>query len=309
MNRISPVLWFWIRLIGAISISIVLLWSLDWSSLVKHARQINWIWWGGCIAIPLAGVALSAVKWQAILEVLGVQRSYGELLLRYWKGAFYNNVLPGSIGGDVIRISGLSSSGVPLPISALSVFVDRLTGLWVGMCVGLTACVWPSNLPYRNSLVLAFGCMVISGLLAVWIVPKFYRFIPQRFQRYVMFTKFIRHRRMWYIICLSFAFQLLVVLHLYAAAQALQTPLGLLACCIYAPAVVLTTLLPISLNGIGVREATLVFLLASNNVSPEAAALIGSTIYITTILSSLPGGLLVIKIPPFNHHETSQSPP
>ena len=151
--------------------------------------------------------------------------------------------------------------------------------------------------------------MVASGLLAVWIVLKFYRIVPQRFQRYVEFARFTRHSRMWYIIFLSLAFQLLVVLHLYAAAQALQTPLIFLACCIYAPAVVLTTLLPISLNGIGVREATLVFLLASNNIPPEAAALIGSTIYITTILSSLPGGLLVIKLLPFNHHETSQSPP
>lgn len=296
MRRIPPYVWFWLRLAVAAGVMVWLIGSLDWATLRQQVQRIDWVWWTICIAIPLLGVAVSAVKWQGVLRILGVQRPYGELLLRYWSGSFYNNVLPGSVGGDVVRVGGLGRDGVPLTTATLSVLVDRLTGVWVGMLIGLLCCLWPINLPYRETLGLAFGGIVGGGLLSVWGLPRFCRFLPPRFQRYAEFVGLFRQPRFLYTIGLACLFQSLVVLHLWAAMQAFRTPISLLACGIYAQALVVITLLPISLNGIGVREASLVVLLAGNGIAPETVALVGSTIYITTVLSSLPGGLAILKL-------------
>jgi glycosyltransferase 2 family protein len=308
MKRVPPAVWFICRLITAVLLCVLLARSFDLSMLLEQVRTIDRGWLIVCVAVPILGILISALRWQVVLDMLAVRRLYGELLLRYWSGAFYNNALPGSIGGDVIRVGGLVRAGVPLAPSTLSVLADRAIGLWAGLLLGLLSCLWPSSIPYRGMLGLIFGCIVIGAALCVWLIPLARRYLPARLERFVALAGLLGMSRRWYVFGLACGFQALVVLHLYVAARALHTPIPLLICGVYAPAVVLTTLLPISLNGIGVREATLVVLLAGVGVPRETAALMGVLIYVTTVLASLPGGLATLALPVKAHNDSSPSP-
>lgn len=296
MKRTPRLLWFIVRLGGAIGISTFLVRSLDISMLKDSLDQLDYFWLSLCIFIPVLGIVLSACKWRLVLNLLGERRPYGELLLRYWSGTFYNAVLPGSVGGDVVRIGGLARANVPFAVSGLSVLGDRAVGLWASMFIGLLSSIWPSDTPLRGPLGLIFGAIVMGGAFGVWLMPKFRKRLPLQGERYIVVSEAIITRRFWYIILLGCVFQLLVVLHLYVAARALHTPISFLVCSLYAPVIILTTLLPISLNGIGVREATLVVLLAGIGISGESATLMGVIIYITAIVASLPGGLAGLAI-------------
>ncbi|PDW03236.1 lysylphosphatidylglycerol synthase transmembrane domain-containing protein [Candidatus Viridilinea mediisalina] len=296
MSRIPRRFWFWLRLSVAVVVMLWLFTSFDWLTLRQQVFQIDVGWALLGLVIPLFGILLSALKWQGVLRLLGVERSYAELLGHYWSGTFYNNVLPGSIGGDVVRIGGLKTTGVSFFTATLSVFIDRITGIWVGMLIGLGACLWPSELPHRDVLGFAFGTLVLGGIVAVWLLPKLHDMLPQRWQRYGTLATTLQDRRWLPTLAMAWLFQSLVVLHLWVALYALQSPLSLLACAIYAQAVVVVTLVPISLNGIGVRETALVVLLAGSQVAPEVAALAGSMMYLTAVLSSLPGGLALLSV-------------
>lgn len=296
MKPQSTHFWLWLRLLVATGLIIWLLQTLDWAILRQQVRQIAWSWWILCSAIPLGGILLSAWKWHGLLRLFGIERHYREVLGRYWSGTFYNNVLPGSVGGDVIKIGGFSRSGVPLSSVTVSVLLDRLSGLWMGALLGLVACLWPSQLPFRFALGLAFTCIVVGGLVGALLLPWLVAFVPPRWQHFAASVPTIIWQRR-FLPTLGFAagFQSLVILHLWSAGMAFQTPLSLLACAMYAQALVIITLLPVSLNGIGVREGALVVLLGAVMVAPETATLIGSTLFMTAVLASLPGGLIVIR--------------
>lgn len=295
MKRLPPRFWLALRLIIGTSLIIWLLRSLDWASFEHAFRQINWFWGAICVLIPLSGIPLSARKWHGVLHLFGVRIPYPRVLSLYWSGTFYNNVLPGSIGGDVVKIGGLSQDHVSLADATLSVLLDRLSGLWVGMLIGLLAALWPSNLPLREPLGLLFAGIVGGGLLGALLLPRFLQALPTRWQRFAALGPMIWQRSFLVTLGLAAAFQSLVVLHVWAAGLAFQTPLSLLASALYAQALVVITLIPISLNGIGVRETALVFFLAGLGVPPEIATLMGFTLYVTGVLASLPGGLTVVR--------------
>ena len=297
-RRLPPGVWLALRLLAGIVLLVILLHSLNLPRVIGQLHHVDWRWLCVGFASLVAGILLSALRWQIVLDLLGVQRSYGELLLRYWSGSFYNAVLPGSIGGDVVRIGGLATSGIPLATSMLSVFVDRTLGLWVNILMGLLSSLWPHPAPYRGALGLLFGAIVAGGLLGVCLAPMLWRYVPRRLQRVIDLATLLRERWRWSVLGLAALFQVCVVLHAYAIGMALHTPVSMRYWSLYMPAVVLATLLPISLNGIGIREGTLVVLLAGIGVSGETAALIGVLIYVTSVLSTLPGGLVPVNIDP-----------
>lgn len=291
MKLFRATAWLALRIGVALLLYAFLFNSLEWEVLREQLLNASLPWFAATILVICAGIWLSAWRWQLALGILAVRRSFRELLLRYWSGTFYNNVLPGSIGGDVVRIAGLTRSGVAFGISAQSVLADRLIGLWAGLLLGLLACLWPSQAPYRLELGLLFAASVTAGVLAVWLLPRLSRYVPARFTRFVALADQFHDRRWLHVTGLALVFQVLVVLTLYFAALTLRTPIPLVAAGIYAPAVVLITLVPISLNGLGLREVSLVALLAGVGVTAESATLIGIVNYVAVIIGSLPGGI------------------
>ena len=297
-RRLPPGVWLALRLLTGIVLLALLLHSLNLQALIRQLHHVDWPWMGVAFVSLVAGILLSALRWQIVLDMLGVQRSYGELLLRYWSGSFYNAVLPGSIGGDVVRAGGLARSGIPLATTVMSVFVDRAIGLWVNILMGLLSSLWPLPAPYRGTLGLLFGAVGGGGLLIVLLAPVLWRYLPRRLQRLVELGPLLRERWRWSVLGYTALFQVCVVLHPYAIGLALHTPISMRIWSLYMPAVVLATLLPISLNGIGIREGALVVLLAGIGVSAETAALLGVLIYVTSVLSTLPGGFVPVNVDP-----------
>jgi glycosyltransferase 2 family protein len=296
LNNIPRPIWLIGRGLIAVTLCAILIRSLDLSLLIGKFNRLDSSWLGACLITPFLGIGLSAVRWQIALAILGIRRPLRELLLRYWTGAFYNTVLPGTIGGDVIRIGGLTRSGVPIAQSSLSVFADRVIGLWASMLLGLVSSLWASWLPHAQALRWVFGMIVLGGVLSFLLLPSLATYVPARLHRHVMLTRSLRARKLGEIVLVACVFQFLVIVQFYAAVQALQAPISLLACAVYAPAVVLATMLPLSLNGIGVREGALIVLLAGLGISIETATVVGLLIFATSVASSLPGGLAALAL-------------
>ena len=69
-----------------------------------------------------------ALRWQKVLDALGLHAGLRRLLSHYLAGQFVSNVLPTTIGGDVLRVSRLSRETGESPDSFASVVLERLTG-------------------------------------------------------------------------------------------------------------------------------------------------------------------------------------
>ena len=101
-----------------------------------------------------------------------------------------------------------------------------------------------------------------------------------------------RHDVLWRAMLLSFALQINVVVHYYVLSVSLEFGVPLSAFFLIVPVAIVTMMLPISINGIGVREGIFALLLSAYGVDSEAAIALAWISYGFILLQGLLGGLV-----------------
>jgi uncharacterized membrane protein YbhN (UPF0104 family) len=110
-------------------------WAVGLQALARQLRQADPGWFAPALAAVAVSQWVSAARWTSIASILGLKAPAGALRLAYAQSMAVNVVLPGAVlGGDALRSVRLQRLGNPLGESALSVLLDRLSGLWV-LCV------------------------------------------------------------------------------------------------------------------------------------------------------------------------------
>jgi glycosyltransferase 2 family protein len=265
-----------------------------------HADTLAYLALG--IGATLGGFGLSAWRWQRVLGVLDVQSRLSTLFSHYLAGQFVGNFLPSTIGGDVLRVSRLSATA-PRGASFASVILERLTGWIVLPMLTLTGlALHPSLLDLgmasRLALVLSLGTLtVLAGILVVAGSPR----LAGRFAGHEGRTRFIgavhlgvqRLRRhpgaAVGVLGVATVYQLSTVAAVYLATRALGLHLPLAAVLAFAPVVAIAQVLPVSLNGLGVREGAFVVFLGPLGVAAGQAIAVGLLVYAMTLAVSLLG--------------------
>jgi uncharacterized membrane protein YbhN (UPF0104 family) len=182
------------------------------------------------------------------------------------KGAFYNTFLPTAIGGDVVRIHQVSQWTRRLGATATTVVVERWMGLVAMLLLlglGLFSAVGPIILPIFL-LSLASVTLPVVGYAAV------YKFVQRWHRHYALGDRLFRklqtvhealmtYRRdrptMVWALGWSLLIQLDVVLYYWLVGRAFRVPTSFLEFAVLVPLVQVASLIPISLWGLGVREA------------------------------------------------------
>src|SRR6516165_3651250 len=119
-----------LRLVVSVGLLAVLVSKIDFEDLVPGNRSLP-----GALAFLLAGVALmmgsiviAAWRWQKVLEAFGARVPLRQLVSHYFAGQFVGNVLPSTVGGDVLRVSRVSKDVGARDTAFASVVIERLTG-------------------------------------------------------------------------------------------------------------------------------------------------------------------------------------
>ena len=124
------------KLLLGFGLLVLIVQQLDISRLSNLVRGIDWLWFLiGFVALIISNL-FSAYRWSKIVSVLGTEVPLGSAIKLYAQGITANTVVPGGIiGGDLWRTLGLVNHGATKANAALSVFFDRLSGVWVlGIC-------------------------------------------------------------------------------------------------------------------------------------------------------------------------------
>ncbi|HET9730068.1 MAG TPA: lysylphosphatidylglycerol synthase transmembrane domain-containing protein [Acidimicrobiia bacterium] len=238
----------------------------------------------GALLMTLLGVVLSAWRWQRVLMVFDVQPSLRTLTRHYLAGLFVGNALPGTIGGDVLRVSRLSTSIESSTTAFASVVLERLTGfLALPAFVLLGFVVRPSLLDHNHAWIALLIAGITLTVLAVILFAAGHSRVAGRFADNDNWTRFIGAvhvgvdrlrrdpRQAFPVLATAFVYQLSVISVFGLIFRALDLPVPLAALFAFAPAVLMVQVLPISLSGLGVREGALVLFLHPLGVSREQA--------------------------------------
>jgi uncharacterized protein (TIRG00374 family) len=238
------------------------------------------------VLTALVGVVLSAWRWQRVLLLFDVRVRIPALFSHSVVGLLVGNVLPSTIGGDVVRVARASNTVGSSEVSFGSVVLERLTGfVALPLLVFAGFVIRPSLLDHAHAWIALLIAVVTLVLLAVILVLAGHPRLAGRFAERGSWVRFIgavhrgveRMRReprlIWPVLATALIFQISQILMFGLIFRALDLPVPIAAVVAFCPAVLMLQVLPISFSGLGVREGALVLFLHSFDVSnPQALA-------------------------------------
>lgn len=288
MNLRSPAALF---LKAALSLGLValLLARSDVGRLWALARGANGAWIAGAIAAYAAMIGVSAWRWGVLLHAQGVHATTGRLAESFLVATFFNNFLPSNIGGDVVRVTDTAAAAGSKTLAATVVLVDRglgviALGLIAAAGATLARTVGPIGAPIvwaGLALFLTLGVVVVLKPSAVAALCAPLRrvkaeWVDIRLGRLTGALERFRNRPQ--ALALGFAgalvVQALLVVFYAGVARSLRISIGLSDLAVVVPASLLVQMIPVSLNGLGVREATFGFYFRRLGLPLESALLV-----------------------------------
>ncbi len=285
--------------------------EFDVDDLIPEWSVATGLWLAGAVVLSILAVVVSAWRWRQAAVAVELDPGLGELTRDYFAGQLVSNVLPTTIGGDVLRINRLARSTGRPEAAAASVVIERLTG-WVVLpamtCLGF---VLAPSLTAKGSgalLALGIGVVTMAGLVGVLYLaahPRvggrfaeregWHRFIDGVHQGVVQLRR--NPRQAGRVLAVAFLYQTVLVIAAWMAARVVDIPeLGLREMFAFFPTIAIVQVLPISIGGIGVRESLfVVFLQALGTTNPEPKAVsLGILLYLLTLVASLPGAITFV---------------
>lgn len=255
------------------------------------------------ILLQLGSTLLAAYRWSLIMQALEFNQTFLFYLASYFKGAFFNQALPGSIGGDAVRILELGGLGYSKKEAFFGIFIDRIVGLVGLLILNLGANLFTNDI-LPSWLFHLINTICIGGILGFTLLILLRKIKWLRNYRATRLFADLSHRfRQVYAnkksiilqISLSIIIHFLSILSLYTLARAIGITLPLTLFLVAVPPVFLLTIIPISLAGWGVRESAMVGIFVLVGVSKESILSVSILYGIMLIVASLPGLLVWIK--------------
>lgn len=266
------------------------------------------------ILLYMGGQALSALRWQLLLPPIGLRSSYPRMLGFYFTGMFFNLFLPTIVGGDAVKAVLLSrETGAPAR-ATISVFMERNVGLASLLAVAVTAAYVAPPVELFGLSLLALSWLLALGYIvanAVLLSPYAYhladrviaasplaRLRARAASLYDAIEPYKRaHGAIAAALVLSFVHQGVVITVVFLCARALAIDVPLAPFAVFVPIVSLAGMIPVSVNGLGVREALYVLLFGRVGVPSETAVSLALLYLGVTLLASLPGGVAYLMQP------------
>ena len=257
--------------------------------------------------LHISGFVIGAYRWRLLLRTRGSDASIHFLIKSYIVGVFFNNLLPSTIGGDAYRAYDSYRIGQSRSGAVVVVFLDRFLGLLALIIFALLA-ILPASELTGNILMLRWWVLLgtagmATAVLIIFMPPKWLQKVPAFLRRLPMGSKpaalleallSFKGKRMVLAKALfySFLLQANVVIYYYLISQSLQLPIPFVSFFLIIPLATVIMMLPISVNGIGVRENVFIFFVAAFGVlQPQAVAFAGSASGMV-VLQGVLGGIL-----------------
>ena len=299
----------------AITVALIafLLSRLSLDEITAAMDEPRWGWLLAALAVYGLSAFGGALQWAWILRTAGVAAPAREIRRLYFIGLFFNNFLPANIGGDAWKIVDLGrQEGKPLAVFGATL-LDRLLGLTALtlLAVLVLAGAAPARIPLPATALLLLPVLVLlAGLLAALLSRRIGGRLPElvakvgldgqveRVRRVTDEFTHYRPRVRWLNLLLVFStgVQLLrVVTHLLVARglgfdltgdQAVQL-------LVLIPMLAICLTLPVTINGIGLRESVSASLLVWAGLAAPQAVAMEVAAYLVQVAFSLQGGVLL----------------
>jgi uncharacterized protein (TIRG00374 family) len=266
------------------------------------------------IAIFVVSNFMGALQWQWLLQGQSIVVSYGRAVSLYFIGLFFNQVLPSSLGGDVVKVYSISRIERRGREGLAATFVDRFAGFFLLALFAIAASIVLISSPLlagrevKNDILFYITTIFTIFLVSIVVIfsRRVGRFIYEvllagfnpfglrdRFRDLHGFFHIYRdnHGLAVKVFFLSLAIQAARVAVHYYCAKAIGFNIDFVYFLLFVPLIAMAAVVPISFGGLGVRETIGPILFTS--VAAVAAVDPQGSLAMTTQLSASLVGILV----------------
>ena len=285
---------------------------VDVGRLWSVARQASPAWLAIALLLYFGMVLASAVRWGLLLRAQHVRLSYGFLTQSFLVATFFNNFLPSNIGGDVVRITDTAKAAGSKTLATTVVLIDRgigLLGLALMAATGASLMQRMAVGPVGPGILWAgfgLGAMIATPAL---LIPETATRLLQPLRVFHQEWVDARIEKLTYALtrfketpaalagCFAGAVvvQAVLVAFYVAIARSMNIPIGFAELAVIVPVSFIVQMVPLSVNGFGVREATFGFYFTRLGLPLESALLVSFVGAALIMLFSLSGGVAYLR--------------
>src|SRR6185312_1155816 len=242
--------------------------GINFAAIQARLSQINLVWIAAAVLITIFQIFLGALRWREISLLCHAPLTDLQAFRYNMIGAFFNQTLPSSIGGDAVRLWLLNRTGTGWRAATYSILTDRAVGLIALALIIVASLPWSYGLidndKGRLALVLVdfaalgggLGFLLLGHLpwawLKTWWLTKHFHACSVIANR-VIFGRTTGPK----IAVLSLSIHVLAVVIAWCAVRSIAAPADFEQLFLLIPPIMLITMVPISIAGWGLREATM----------------------------------------------------
>ena len=303
---------FALRLGLGVAVIAVLLWHFDARPVFAVLRREQLSYFAATVALYVAGQVMSAYRWKMVAAILNLHGRFVEFVTYYFVGMFTNLFVPGLVGGDAARAIYLGRAHGRMGEAVASAIADRGLGLLALFWLAALSALFLNDAPLPQSVIVptvAIGGVALAGLLAAPFIARLIHLMPRPIRRAGgIVAPYLHHpATLLPAIALSFVLQvsLAVCQYLLARGLGLGAPLSLFLLCV--PIANVFASVPLTLNGLGIRESAYLVLFGMAGMAKDDAIALGLLWFASTMLGGLTGAIAFASAPARAVVTTSQA--
>jgi len=281
--------------------------------VLQNIKNINLFYFVIAIFSIFLYYLIFSLRWRSLLKAQNIEiskgRSYSYIIISF----FFNNFLPSGLGMDLVR-SAYAGGRDNFEKALGASIMERVLGIIGMMLIGIIAV-----LSWRRD----FAKLIIYFLIIILILLIYYSLISLKFswlkeklisikllnlgnsikEFYRAFKTYKSKRKIviWgtgYSILL----QVVVILINYFIAKGLSLPIPSFAFFAYIPLITVISLIPITINGLGLRETCYVIFFSSFNIAKSEAFSLSLLFFVASVIASCVGGIAFLLLPRQTHN-------
>ncbi|MEO5376949.1 MAG: flippase-like domain-containing protein [Magnetococcus sp. DMHC-6] len=300
---------FYARLLGPCVLG-VLVWRIETEQVLQVLRNSHLGLLGLAVLLMIPHLFLRGMRWWFFVRQQGVSLSVGHALNVYAHAVFLGSVTPGR-SGEFLKVFYLKKHGISMGAGMVSVFYDRLLDLFVLFLIGTLAVLYW----FIQSYIFLFSLLIAISMALIflwvmrhrlpilhslkWVAHQLQNFLPQKVhyftQEFLEGHRKLQGRNVWgWTFLLTVLAWLLCFLAFAELAQAMELQLSFFLVAGLTAVTNLVAILPVTIMGLGTREAILIFILGFYGIPSSQALAYGMLQFLLALVVAILCGISLL---------------